>query len=239
MASALSIIKGAMRLVGALEAGAAPSGEDSADSLESLNDLLEQWSLERLTVFQVLNETFTWASGAGSRTIGSGGDLATARPSRLEEGCFVRDSAGNDWPLTILDSEGYQSIRLKSQATITPKWIYYSPEMPLGKLYIWPVPSAAVTVNVASLKPFAGFATPSATVILPLGYVRALKYALAVAMAPEWTGRDAKATVIAGAVESKAAVMRTNITRPIMPTDKALRIRSNRGGYNIRSDGFR
>jgi hypothetical protein len=238
MASALDIIKGAMRLVGALEAGATPSGEDSTDALTALNDLLEQWSLERLTVFQVLNESFTWAAGAASRTIGSGGDFATTRPTRLEEGCFARDSAGFDWPLKILDSAGYQAITLKSQAGTTPGWIYFSPEMPLGKLYIWPVPAAAVTVSLASLKQFSAFPAPATAVVLPPGYVRALKFNLAVNMAPEWIGRDASMTVVAQANESKAAISRINVTRPIMPMDRALR-RRHRGGYNIESDGYR
>jgi hypothetical protein len=238
VAAALDIIKGAMRLVNALEAGAAPSGEDGDDALTALNDLLEQWSLERLTVFQVLNEQFTWASGQASQTIGSGGDFATTRPTRLEEGCFARDAAGFDWPLKILDSQGYQEIPLKSQGATVPGWIYYSPEMPLGKLYIYPVPAGAITVNLASLKRFSAFPDPATAVVLPLGYVRALKYNLAVAMAPEWIQRDASATVQSIAVESKAAIMRTNTTRPIMPRDKALRPRF-RGGYNIQSDGYR
>jgi hypothetical protein len=236
VATALSIIKGAMRLVGALEAGATPSGEDSTDALEALNDLLEQWSLERLTVFQVLNETFTWAGAAVSRTIGSGGDFATTRPTRLEPGCFARDASGFDWPLKILDSAGYQAIRQKSQAGSVPEWIYYSPEMPLGKLYIYPVPAAAVTVNLASLSQFSSFPDPATAVVLPPGYVRALKFNLAINMAPEWTGRDASMTVVTQALESKAAISRINTTRRNRPIDLALRTRRGGRYYNIESD---
>ncbi len=240
MATALDIVKGAMRLVGALEAGSTPSGEDGADALTALNDLLEQWSLGRLTVFQVLNETFTWPSGQASRTIGSGGDFSTTRPTRLEEGCFARDSAGFDWPLKVLDSEGYQGIALKSQSGgSTPGWIFYSAEMPLGKLYIWPVPAAAMTVNLSSLKQLTAFAGLSTTVVLPPGYVRALKYGLAVAMAPEWRGRAAPDTVQQQAIEAKAAIERINVPRLMLPMDKGLRRIGRRGGYNINSDGFR
>jgi hypothetical protein len=239
MATALDIIKGAMRLVGALEAGATPSGEDSSDALDSLNDFMEQLSLDRLVVFQVLNETFTWAAGNATRTIGPSGNFVTVRPTRLEDGCFIRDSAGYDWPLRTLNSEGFQSIGLKTQANNLPEWIYYAPEMPDGKIYLWPVPSVDVTLSISSLKQLSSFPAPSTVVVLPPGYKRMLTYSLAVTMAPEWVGRDASATVQGIAAESKAAVMRINTTRPKMPMDRGLRRPSRRGGYNIQSDGYR
>lgn len=237
MATALDIVKGAMRLVGALEAGATPSGEDSADALTALNDFLEQLSLDRLAVYQKLNEQFTWPSGVSSRTIGSGGQFSTTRPTRLEDGCFVRTADGSDWPLDPVDNSRYQEIIFKTLGSSIPSVIYYSPEMPLGKLYIWPVPAAAVTVSICSLKQFTAFTALADVVTLPPGYVRLLKTGLAVIMAPEWTGREASETVKEQAQSARAAVKRTNMRHPVVGLSRALRIR-NPGTYNILKDGY-
>lgn len=43
MATALSIIKRALRLIAVLDAGITPSAQDSADALETLNCLLAEW----------------------------------------------------------------------------------------------------------------------------------------------------------------------------------------------------
>lgn len=235
MATALDIIKGSMRLLGALEAGATPSGEDTTDALAALNDLLEQLSLERLMIYEVARETFAWPSGQASRTIGATGQLVTGRPERLEDGCFIRDSNGYDYPLRLENLEQYQRHGIKTQPGI-PASIFYSPGFPNGTLYLYPVPDASMTLGLASLKAFTSFALPSTSVSLPPGYKRMLQLNLAVVMAPEWIGRDAKATIQQQARDAKGAVARMNIPRPHSRIDSALSRRS--GSYNILTDGY-
>lgn len=50
MTTPLAIIKGAMRDIGALQAGEAPTAEEAQDGLESLIDMIAFWELEGMAM---------------------------------------------------------------------------------------------------------------------------------------------------------------------------------------------
>lgn len=69
--SALDIITGALRNVGALEAGETPNAQDSSDALQTLNDLIESWSLNHLFVYASVENLLTFTSGQYQYTVGN------------------------------------------------------------------------------------------------------------------------------------------------------------------------
>jgi len=52
-------INGALRLIGQLAEGETPSAATSADALTALNQMLDSWSAERLSVFSTQDQVFT------------------------------------------------------------------------------------------------------------------------------------------------------------------------------------
>lgn len=69
--TALDIVVGALRNIGALEAGETPSSQDSTDALQVLNDLLDQWSIEHLYVFASAENTFSFTPGTYQYSVGN------------------------------------------------------------------------------------------------------------------------------------------------------------------------
>ena len=83
---------------------------------------------------------------------------------------------------------------------------------------------AVNTLVLDSWKPLSTLAALTTSLSLPPGYERALRYALALELAPEY-GRQVSEIVMAAAVESKAAIKRMNIAPAYLQVDDALRAR--------------
>ena len=69
--TAQDIIIGALRNINVLAAGETISASDSADALQVLNDLLESWSIDHLTVYSVVENILTFVPSKYQYTIGN------------------------------------------------------------------------------------------------------------------------------------------------------------------------
>lgn len=70
MTKPIEIISGALKDIGALEAGETPTPEAAQDALTMLNYMIDQWSNENMMVFNVTEIIFTLISGQVQYTIG-------------------------------------------------------------------------------------------------------------------------------------------------------------------------
>lgn len=229
MATALDLVKKSMRLCGALGQGEVPTANEATDGLNTLNAMLDSWSIDRLMVYHILQENFSWASGNASRTIGSGGNFSTTRPTKIESG-FTRIS-NQDYPFRVVDREHYDAITDKTTQSSYPEIIYYDATMATGTIYAYPVPSSTITVYINSWKQLGSLSALTTSLSLPPGYQRAIEYNLAVEIAPEY-GMSVPASVMDIAVKSKAAIKRINA--PSLVAQVGI---STGSRYNINSDG--
>ncbi|KKL78566.1 hypothetical protein LCGC14_2023580, partial [marine sediment metagenome] len=183
MATAGNIVDGAFKLCGVL----LPTSTERTSALTTLNDLLALWSAERLLVYFVVEESFTLVVGTNVYTIGSAGTFNTVRPQKITA-AYLRDSDNIDYPLDVtMALTEYNRISDKG-TNARPERLYYAPEFPLGKIHFDSPPDATYTFNVFSWKPLTSFADlDSTTIVIPAEYVKALRYHLAVDLAPELT----------------------------------------------------
>lgn len=217
MTTALDIIKRAMRHIGALAEGETPTAQEEADGLDAFNDVLETWNLESLSVYGEAPEAFTTVGGQALYTIGTGGNFNTARPVDVM-GAYVTYQ-GVDFPLTKIPLASYNDIGLKTQGNIIPEAFTYINDFPLGKIYLWPVPSQAMTISINAQRILSSVATGATVVSMPPGYKRALQYAVAVEMSAEYsTGVD----VSGMARSTKAPLKRANRVQPLARYDGML-----------------
>lgn len=211
MATAEKIIKRSLRLIGVLAAGETLSAEDLADSLDALNDMLDGWRADSLMVYALRDESLTM-TGAASYTVGTGGDLNTDRPVRIESAYWR--SGSTDYPLRIAPAGQWNAITDKS-TTGTPDWLYYDAANPLGVIRLHPSPSDGV-LHVSTWVPLLSVAATD-DIDLPPGYREMLVYQLAMRLAPEY-GKSAPAEVVAMASAAKDRVGVINFRAPIMST---------------------
>lgn len=229
MATALDMIKKSLRLISAIgQANPTPTAGQATDSLAALNSMLESWSIQRLFVYKIYDETVSWTSGQSSRTIGSGGNFSTTRPSRVLDG-FTRIS-NIDYPYRSIDKDEYDAIANKTIQSSYPDVIYYDNTASLGVLYAYPVPNATLSIHLNTWKQLQSFAALTDVVALPPGYQRAIEYNLAIELQGEYPDLPLPDSVVRIAGQSLADLKRFNA--PVITSKIGL----SGGRYNIFSD---
>ncbi len=224
MATAQTIIDRACRLIGAVASGESPSTDETADCLVALNAMLDSWNADRLAIYALVDVTKTLTSNDGTYTIGSGGDINTARPLRID-GAYVTDS-DVDIPVQIIDAAAWDGIALKTTTANYPELLYYERSYPLGIIHLWPVPTSTDVLTLTVESQLSSFNKAAPSVSLPPGYERALAYSLAIEIAPEF-GRPVPQEVAKVARVSLAAIKRRNVSVPTLQVEFAGRGRQN------------
>jgi hypothetical protein len=231
MATAQTIINGALRLLQVASTDVVLTNDEANDALESLNQMIDGWSNESLMLYHVTREQFTCIPAHNPHTIGLSGDFVTSVPMNIEAATVT--VKGTDYPVLPIDYDDYAVIKLKTLQNVYPEYFYLDKASPvLANLYMYPVPSTASTINLYSRKPLTNFASLTDNLTLPPGYERALKYSLAVELAPEYqvsAGQD----VIALAIAAKASLKRTNKRPLTLQIDPAALTVSGKRRFNI------
>lgn len=218
MTTARDLIKSAMRLATILASGEEPTADETVDGLKTLNDLLENWSTERLSVWQRENQQFALSAGVATYTIGPAGTFNTVRPVRASPS-FVR-LQGSDFPVDVWGMAEYDAVAVKAIGGIPERMVYIN-DVPLGTLTFYPVPAQAMTLFLAADRVLTFPLILTSTLSFPPGYERALRYALAINLAAEY-GIECPASVHAISRDSKADIKRANKVRVVSSFDPAL-----------------
>lgn len=185
--TALDVITGALRKIGAYAPGESLSAADANDALDILNGLLDTLSMQHFAVFNNIETVVTLTPGKQSYTVGTGGNINIERPLRITE-VFSRITTGSspvDFPCDIWPVEQYVNIGLKQQPGPWPKVLYYNTAYPLGNILLWPVPNQAAELHLWSDQVLSTL-TLNQQLNLPRGYFLFLQYALAELLAPEY-----------------------------------------------------
>ena len=198
--------------------------------LSRINAMMDSWSNERLTIFQVSVTNFPLTATQGVYSIGSGGNFNMTRPTKIVDPCFIRDTDGNDIPLTLLDYQAYGAIVDKDADGSFPVYLYYEPSYSAtstAQIKLWPEPVANLTLFINTIQPLTTFSTMTHPVSLPPGYQDAIEtnYAMKSALGLMPISPDLREA----AVKSKANIKTTNSFSPIMRLDYAVQggMRSN------------
>lgn len=232
---ARALITRALRTLGVLATGEAAPADVANDALESLNEMLDTWSLESLAVYDETLTTHVLTASKASYTIGSGGDIAISWPIQIDMAQLrVTTATPNiDLPLRVLSDQEYAVIPLKTEESTYPTSVWLDRNYPLAVLHLWPVPNQVNTLVLWTKGIVQTFAALSTLVSVPRGYERALRFNLAVELAPEY-GKAVSAELRELARESKAWVKRAN-SKPLLLTSLACPM-GGRRRYNVQSD---
>lgn len=193
------------------------SAADSATGLVVLNDLLDSWSNEHLICFAILEQSAPLQIGVASYTIGPGGALNMPRPLRINQGyaaAYVLDTDLNRYPVEVMQRTDWNLIgNLANINSSIPTRLFYDPQIPLGIINIWPVPSQPYTLFWDSYLPLVSFPSLQSVVSVPPGYSRAIKLNLTLELWPYFKPDNSTpgAVLVKQAMESKAAIKRTNV----------------------------
>lgn len=243
--SANDVVTRALRLLGVIDATATPSAEDMQAGFDALNDMVDNWSTQRQTIYKITRNVFSLTAGTAVYTLGTGGTWNIARPAWIDRVSVIptNSGSGNTGPLEIpigfaLSVQAFQQLQMKTATSSYPRAIYWDRDWSAGlsTVQVYPVPTSSTSAIVlyapTAVTKFADFST---LYTFPPGYVKAIRYNLAVELAPEF-GIEVPDGVRRIAVESLADIKRANFAPVEAHFDAALIGRSSR--YNIYADGY-
>jgi len=216
METAGDIINGSLRLLGVLAEGETPSAETSQDALRAMNQMIDSWNTERLSVFSTQDQVFTWPAGQLSRTLGPSGDFAGLRPVLLDDSTYFLDpGTGVSYGIKFINQQQYNGIAVKTVTSTYPQVIFVNNTFPDIEMYVYPRPTRALEWHFISVEELSQPATLATTLHFPPGYLRAFRYNLACELAPEF-GTEPSPQVMRIAMSSKRNLKRINNPDDIM-----------------------
>jgi len=216
MTTAGDQINGALRLLGVLAEGETPSAETSQDALFALNQMIDSWNTERLSVYSTQDQVFTWPASQISRTLGPTGNFVGNRPILLDDSTYFRDpSTGVSYGIKMINQQQYDGIAVKTVTSTYPQVLWINMSYPDIEMYVYPVPFRALEWHFISVEELAAPATLATTLSFPPGYLRAFRYNLACEIAPEF-GVEPSTQVSRIAMASKRNLKRINNPDDIM-----------------------
>ena len=186
------------------------------DNLRTLNQMLDSWNTERLSVFSTQDQVFTWPAGVLSRTLGPTGDFVGNRPVLLDDSTYFRDaSTGISYGIKFINQQQYDGIAVKTVTSTFPQVIFVNNTFPDIEMYICPRPTRALEWHFISVEELTEPATLTTVLSFPPGYLRAFRYNLACELAPEF-GIEPLPQVQRIAMTSKRNLKRINNPDDIM-----------------------
>ena len=235
-ATANEQINRALRLLGVLAEGETPSAATSQDALVALNQMIDSWNTERLSVFCTQDQIFTWPAGEYIRTLGPSGDFIGLRPVLLDDATYYRDPGTNvSFGIKFINQQQYDGIAVKTVTSTYPQVIFVNMGFPDITMSIYPRPTRDLEWHFVSVQELSEPATLATNLTFPPGYLRAFAYNLAMEFAPEF-GVEPSEQVKRIAMTSKRNLKRINNPDDVMSMPYS--IVASRQRFNIYAGNY-
>jgi hypothetical protein len=228
-------INRALRLLGILAEGETPSASMSQDALMALNQMIDSWNTERLSVFCTEDQVFTWPASLISRTLGPTGDFVGNRPILLDDATYFKAPSGVSYGIKMINQQQYNGIAVKTVTSTFPQVMWVNMTFPNIEMYVYPRPTQNLEWHIVSVQELDRPADLSTVLYYPPGYLRAFTYALAMEFAPEF-GVEPSQQVQRIAMTSKRDLKRINNPDDVMALPYALV--ANRQRFNIYAGNY-
>ena len=236
MTTAAELIEGSLRLLGVLAEGEQPSVAVMQDSIMAMNQMIQSWDTERLSVFSTQDQVFTWPAYTMSRTIGPTGDFVGNRPIEIDDATYFKDpSSGLSFGIKIINQQQYDGIAFKTVTSTYPQVMWINNTFPDMEITIYPVPIKALEWHIISVETLTEVSSVATDMYFPPGYLRAFRHNLACELAPEF-GVEPSPQVQRIAMSSKRNIKRINFPGDLMAIPYP--IVATRQRYNIYANNF-
>lgn len=228
-------INRALRLLGILAEGETPSASMSQDALMAMNQMIDSWNTERLSVFSTQDQVFTWPASLLSRTLGPTGDFVGNRPVLVDDATYFKAPNGVSYGIKMINQQQYNGIAVKTVTSTYPQVMWVNMTFPNIEMTVYPRPTQDLEWHIVSVEELDRPATLSTVMYYPPGYLRAFTYNLAMEFAPEF-GVEPSPQVQRIAMTSKRDLKRINNPDDVMALPYALV--ANRQRFNIYAGNY-
>jgi hypothetical protein len=143
------IIRMALYDCGLIGQGEDPNGEQLADGLTRLNDLINLWGTQGLKLWLQADQAVSLVAGQGTYTLKVGGDVNIVKPLRVIGG-YYKDANDNQRPISPMSRDEY--MRLSNVSTRGAINAYFVEKLATQlSVSFWLVPDAEAAMGTAQL----------------------------------------------------------------------------------------
>jgi hypothetical protein len=234
-------INRALRLLGVLAEGETTSASVSQDSLMAMNQMIDSWNTERLSVFSTIDQIVEWPVGSINATLGPSGSLVrlngtAVRPILVDDATYFRDPQTNvSYGIKLINQQQYNGIAVKTVTSTYPQVMFVNMTYPDIDIFIYPRPTRLLEFHFISVQELTQPATLATVLAFPPGYLRAFTYNLAMEIAPEF-GVEPSPQVQRIAMTSKRNLKRINNPDDVMSMPYA--IVATRQRFNVYAGNY-
>ena len=228
----LDIVTDSMKEIGVLAAGEIAPIEQTADVLRKLQRLIDRYNARQVMVYNVNFSTVTIPANTNPVTIGPGGVIdVNQRPVDILTMALFLNS--NSTPVKLIlrkrDQQWWAAQTIPSLTSSVTTDFYYSPDWPLGNIYLWPIDTVTADFQLQSQLVLTQATSYSQDFTMPPGYWDMIVYDLADSIAGMF-GRQTTPDLIRKLTAARKAVQVNNLSSPRLSSDAP----SSRGNSDCR-----
>ena len=230
----LDVITDSMKEIGVLAAGETAPIDQTADVLKKLQRLIDRYNAREVMVYNVNFSTYTIPANSNPVTIGPGGVIdINQRPVDILSMALFLNSNSIPVKLTLnkRDQQWWAAQTIPSLTSSVTTDFYYSPDWPLGNIYLWPIDTVTADFQLQSRLVLTEATSYSQDFTMPPGYWDLIVYDLADSIA-EMFGRSSTPDLLRKLGIARKAVQVNNMQSPRLSSDAP----SSRGNNEARPD---
>lgn len=233
------LISAALVEIGVLSPGEALTAQDEQSASTVLSQMLDAWQAQSMYIFATARLVFSPVALKQVYTIGPGGDFNVPRPAKIQGFGIINlqnPIQPAELPVDELTAAQWRDVVVKNIPSALPQKVWDDQQFPLRNLSYWPVPNIPVEFSIycdVQLNSWPDYVTD---VTFPPGYFEAIRYALAIRLAPSF-GAAAMVTpqLLQLAKDAQEVVKIANVRIADLRCDDAI-VRTDGGVYDWRTD---
>lgn len=244
--TALDLITESYQELGVVGIGQTLGSDLAQQGLRRLQRMVEQSSIDRLTIFTVEEHSASLVASQQTYEIGDGADFDVPRPNWIDHASIVQTSLSPalEEPISIVTVDVWSQVSLKTQTSTWPLFIYYDYAFTdpdgFGRIKTWPVYNGSPTGMQLKLYIPTALVGPlllTTQLAYPPGAYDYLMFKLAVQLSTR-NGVDAQTIGITrkNALDAEIAYKQGNVRPLYAVVDPAITPQWNRSTYKYRSD---
>jgi hypothetical protein len=208
----------AVRTFGAMDSGGSISAAQLADALITVNEILDNWSVDGKMALAEALTAVSLVSGTQSYTLGT-------RAARIQ-GASVILAAGPTMPVKVLQSAAeWNSLEDRDSSSYLVRYLFYDRAATTPKIYLSPIPLGG-SLELRTWIALTQFADATTPITLLPGYELPLRLSLAHKLSSEWdmpwsqTNQDALALALGTIQELNTQHLGPSVMEPA-PIERA------------------
>lgn len=238
--TAIDLISSALRLVGVLAAGEQVVSDDAATGLMVLQQMIDSWNADRLTIFTTSSTDFPFVFGKQVYTLGAGGDFDMPRPPSIDSMSTILLSDPTnpiEIPIAMYTVQQWQEqLPVKQVNGTFPLLCYDTGDFPLRKLNFWPIPADQPSLcRIYSWQLLSAPAAYNTVISFPPGYAEAFRYNLAIRLQAEFAPSKPLSPTVAQIASESLGRLKT-MNAPLLQLRSDLLVEPT--NYNWKADMF-